>query len=228
MVTIAITAAGRGIGLELVRQYAANGDRVLALCRDPKGATELAGLAAGSDGRVSIHALDVTDDGSVKAAANAGGDGRIDVLLNVAGLTVPETSIDQPQDWSAWHTAFEVMTIGPVRVLSAFLPRLGKCSRAISLTSQLAASVWPYGGYYAYGAAKTALNRVMRSIAIDVRDRGIIVDVIHPGWVQTDMGGPSAEITPEESARGIRRTVADWRLETSGDFLKWSGEHHPL
>lgn len=224
MGVIAITGAGRGIGLELVRQYAGHGDEVLALCREPGNAADLAQVAAASDGRVTIHRVDVADDVSVEAAAAVG---TIDVLLNVAGIVVPETPIDRGQDWTAWRQAFEVMTIGPVRVLQAFLPRLGSGAKAISLTSQLAASTWPYGGLYAYGAAKAGLNRAMRSIAIDLQPRGIVVGVVHPGWVQTDMGGAEAEITPQASAAGIRQVVADWPLERSGDFLKWNGDTHP-
>jgi len=97
----------------------------------------------------------------------------------------------------------------------------------INITSQIAASTWPTGGFYAYGAAKAGLNRMMRSVAVDLRDRGIIVGLVHPGWVQTDMGGPNAEITSQESAEGIRKVTQAWTLDRSGDFLKWNGETHP-
>jgi NAD(P)-dependent dehydrogenase (short-subunit alcohol dehydrogenase family) len=118
------------------------------------------------------------------------------------------------------------MVKGPLRVLQAFLPRLSGGSKVINFSSQLAASTWPYGGFYGYGAAKAGLNRMMRSVAIDLKDRGIIIGIIHPGYVQTDMGGPAAEITPEASASGIRKVTADWTIERSGDFLKWNGETH--
>ena len=112
------------------------------------------------------------------------------------------------------------------RVLRAFLPRLGEGAKVINFSSQLASSQWPYGGYYPYVAAKTGLNRMMRSVAIDLRDRGIVIGLIHPGYVQTDMGGPDAEITPQESAAAIRKLAAWWPLEKSGDFYKWNGEEH--
>ena len=118
------------------------------------------------------------------------------------------------------------MVQGPLRVLQAFLPRLGAGSKVINFSSQLAASTWPYGGFYAYGAAKAGLNRMMRSVAIDLKDRGIVVGSIHPGWVQTDMGGPGAEITPQESAAGIIKLARGWPLEHTGDFYKWNGEPH--
>lgn len=99
-------------------------------------------------------------------------------------------------------------------------------AKAINFSSQLAASTWPYGGYYPYVAAKAGLNRMMRSVAIDLRERGIIVGLIHPGWVQTDMGGAGADITPQESASGIRKLAEAWSIGMSGDFYKWNGEPH--
>jgi NAD(P)-dependent dehydrogenase (short-subunit alcohol dehydrogenase family) len=227
MANVAITGAGRGIGLELVKQYAQNGDRVYALCRSPEKAAELNALATGSGGLVTVHAMDVGDDASVKAAAASTGEGPIDVLLNVAGVIGGEQQGLTDQAWDDWQDAFNVMIIGPLRVMQAFLPRLGSGAKVINITSQLAASTWPYGGYYAYGAAKAGLNRMMRSVALDVKDRGIVIGLVHPGWVQTDMGGAAAEITPEESARGIRDVAASWTLDQSGDFKKWNGEAHP-
>ncbi|MEL0250571.1 MAG: SDR family NAD(P)-dependent oxidoreductase, partial [Novosphingobium sp.] len=96
----------------------------------------------------------------------------------------------------------------------------------INISSQLGASTWPYGGFYAYAAAKAALNRLMRSVATDLEERGVIIGLVHPGWVQTDMGGAGADITPQESAEGIRSITAAWTLDRSGDFLKWNGETH--
>jgi NAD(P)-dependent dehydrogenase (short-subunit alcohol dehydrogenase family) len=226
MANVAITGAGRGIGLELVKQYAEAGDRVFALCRSPEKADALNELVAESGGKVSVHAMDVGEDASVKAAAAATGDVPIDVLLNVAGVIGGEKQGLEDQAWDDWQDAFNVMIIGPLRVMQSFLPQLGNGAKVINITSQLAASTWPYGGYYAYGAAKAGLNRMMRSVALDVKDRGIVVGLVHPGWVQTDMGGAAAEITTVESASGIRKVTADWTLDQSGDFKKWNGETH--
>ena len=226
MAEVVITGAGRGIGLELVRQHAAAGDRVHAMARDPGAAPALAELAAASEGRVSVHAMDVTDDASVRAAAAATGSGAIDLVYNVAGVlgTVPPEFGEV--DWAAFDATFDVHVKGPLRVLNAFLPRLGAGAKVLSLSSQVAASTWPYGGYHAYAASKAAMGRLMRGVAMDLRERGIVIGIVHPGYVQTDMGGPGADITPEESARGIRALAADWTLERSGDFYKWNGEPH--
>lgn len=226
MATIAIAGAARGIGFELARQHLAAGDRVYALARDPGAAGQLNTLAKGSGGQLTVHAMDVADDASVKAGAAATGSGPIDVLYNVAGIIGTVEPELESVDWDTWDTAFEIMVKGPLRVLQAFLPRLGAGSKVINFSSQLAASTWPYGGFYAYGAAKAAMGRMMRSVAADLKDRGVIVGIIHPGYVQTDMGGPDAEITPQESAGGIRKLATEWTLDRSGDFYKWNGEPH--
>ncbi|MDP3549896.1 MAG: SDR family oxidoreductase [Novosphingobium sp.] len=226
MATVAITGAGRGIGLEMTRQHVAAGDRVLALVRNPESAGALADLAATSGGRLTVHQMDVSDDASVKAGVADSGSDAIDILYNVAGVSGPDGAELESADWDAWDETFRIMVQGPLRVLQAFLPRMGAGSKVINISSQLGASTWPYGGFYAYAGAKAALNRMMRSVAIDLKDRGVIVGLVHPGWVQTDMGGAGADITPQASAQGILKVAADWTLDRSGDFLNWNGETH--
>jgi len=229
MSTIAVTGAARGIALELVKAYAADGARVYAFCRSLDSAEALQALAAGSGGRVTVHAMDVGDDASVRAGVEAIGSDTIDILYNVAGVlgpVAPELDAGS-SNWAEWQDVFNIMTMGPLRVLQNMLPRMRAGSKVINITSQLAASTWPYGGLYPYVASKAALNRLMRSVAIDLKDRGIVVGILHPGYVQTDMGGPSAEITPAESAAGVRKVGEAWTLDQSGDFIKWNGEPHP-
>ena len=226
MAQIAITGAARGIGLELARQHLAKGDRVYALVRNPAKADKLNALAAQSNGLLSVHEMDVGDDQSVQKGAASTGTGNIDILYNVAGvLGAMEPEIERT-NWAVFDDVLNIMLKGPLRVMQAFLPRLKANSKVINITSQVAASTWPYGGFYAYAAAKAGLNRLMRSVAVDVKDRGIIIGLVHPGYVQTDMGGPDAEITPQESARGIMQVATDWTLDKSGDFYKWNGEPH--
>lgn len=223
MANIAITGAGRGIGLELTRQHLAAGDRVFALVRDP-GSLET--LAAGSGGKLTVHKMDVSDGESITSGAASTGGAPIDILYNVAGVSGVSGVELESTDWDAFDQTVNVNVKGPMRVLQAFLPQLGKGSRVINFSSQLGASTWPYGGHYAYAATKAALGRLMRSVAIDLKDRGIVIGIVHPGWVQTDMGGPGAEITPEQSASGIRKLAENWMLEQSGDFFNWDGRPH--
>lgn len=226
MANVAITGAGRGIGFELTKQHLAKGDRVFALVRNPGGASELNALADQSGGKLTVHEMDVGKQDSVASGAASTGSDTIDLLYNVAGV-VGETS---PQlesfDEKDFDETVDIMLKGPLRVLIAFLPRMKAGSKVMNFSSQLAASTWPYGGYYAYVATKAGLNRMMRSVAIDLKDRGIVVGLIHPGYVQTDMGGPTADITPQESASQIAKLAEQWPLEKSGDFYKWNGEEH--
>ncbi|GGD78945.1 SDR family oxidoreductase [Croceicoccus mobilis] len=228
MANVFITGAGRGIGFELARKHAAAGDRVFALVRDTTKSGDLTALADGSGGKVTIHRMDAGDLKAIPAAAAATGDDKVDILYNVAGNTGPlNNELETDIDWDGWDESFDLMVKGPLAVLKAFLPRMHEGSKVINFSSQLAASTWPYGGLYAYGAAKAALNRVMRSVAIDLKDKGIIVVTLHPGYVQTDMGGPNAEITPDESASGIHALSQSLTIEDSGDFFKWNGDRHP-
>lgn len=227
MANIFITGAGRGIGLELARVHADAGDRVFALVRDTAKSDALAQLASGSGGRVSVHPMDAGDLAAIPAAAEATGNSTVDILYNVAGNTGPTNNeLESEIDWDGWDSAFNVMVKGPLAVLKAFLPRMHEGTKVVNFSSQLAASTWPYGGHYAYSAAKAGLNRMMRSVAIDLKDSGIIVVTVHPGWVQTEMGGPDAEITPRESAAGIHALSQRLTIADSGDFFKWNGEHH--
>lgn len=224
MPTITITGAARGIGFELAKQHLAAGDRVFALARDPSTATALNDLAAGSGGKLTVHAMDVADATSVKAGAASTGSDPIDILYNVAGISGHRAPELESIDEDTWDSLFEIMVKGPLRVLQAFLPRLGSGAKVINLSSQIGASTWPYGGFYAYASSKAALNRLMRSVATDLKPRGIVVGLVHPGYVQTDMGGAAAEITPQASAEGLRSLAAGWTIEQTGAFFDWNGK----
>jgi len=228
MSNIVITGANRGIGLELARQYAQAGNSVFAFCRTPTPADALNALAQSSNGRVSVHAMDVSDDASIQAAARAIGDRPVDVLINNAGIGGgKDQSLDQA-DTAAWMEAFQVMAIGPFRVIQAFLGNLKKAAdpKVLTITSQIGATTWPMGGYYVYASAKAAVNRVMIAMARDLKGQ-VNVALVHPGWVRTDMGGPNADLSAEESAAGIRSVIASLTPVDSGKFYKWNGDIHP-
>ncbi|MDX3899672.1 MAG: SDR family oxidoreductase [Sphingobium sp.] len=229
MATIVIAGASRGIGLALVRHYAQAqaGNRIFAWCRNPAGADALNALAAQSGGAIDVGTLDMADGESIDRAAASLGGMPVDLLLNVGGLLHRESG---PEDraFDGWRESFEVMVIGPFRLTQALLPNLtGAQGKVLSVTSQIGASTWTSGGLYSYGAAKAALNRVMKSLAVDLKDRGIAVGVVHPGHVQTDMGGASAAITPDQSAEGIAKVASALTLDRTGGFFNWTGEPHP-
>ena len=229
MANVFITGANRGIGLELARQYAEAGDRVFATCRTPGAADSLNALAKGSGGRLTVHALDVGDGASIAACGKLVGDTAIDILINNAGILGGATQTLEAIDFDAWTHAFKVMTIGPFRMVQTLLPNLKAAAapKVMTVTSQLAASTWPFGGSYAYSSAKAGVNKVMQILAKDLKAQNITVSMVHPGWVKTDMGGAGADITPQDSAAGIRAVIAGLTPETSGKFYKWNGEIHP-
>lgn len=229
MANVLITGANRGIGLELVKAYAAAGDRVFACCREPGAAEALNALAAGSGALVSVHAMDVSDGGSIAAVAGALGTTPIDILINNAGVGGGGHQSLEDMDFDVWIEALKIMTIGPFRVVQALLPNLKAASAAkvMTVTSQMGSAAWPRGGTYAYVSAKAGVNRVMKTMALDLKGDGIIVALMHPGWVRTDMGGSGADISPEESAAGIHAVIAGLTPGDTGKFYKWNGEIHP-
>ena len=230
MQTVLITGANRGIGLELVRRYAAAGDRVLACCREPAKATALRALAS-SNPNVTVYGVRVSDGASVAALARQIGDTPIDVLINNAGMPGPPIQKQSlaEMDFEGWAETFAVNTMAPLRMLQAFRKNLaaGKSPRAVTITSQMGAIAFPIPVMYAYSSSKGAVNKVMKMAADELKREGITVLLVHPGYVKTDMGGPNAEITPEESAAGIASVIANASIASTGRFLKWNGEEHP-
>jgi NAD(P)-dependent dehydrogenase (short-subunit alcohol dehydrogenase family) len=230
METVLITGANRGIGLELTRQYLKRQTRVLAACRTPESAQSLSELKQSNPETLKIYPLEVTDDNSVKTLADALRNESIDVLINNAGISGGERQDIREMDYSRWALTLAVNTISPFRVTVALLDNLRRSHkpRIITLSSQLGSMLRPTStGNYAYRSSKAAVNKVMQGLAVDLRSENIIVCPVHPGWVQTDMGGSKADLTVQESASGLIRLIDRLELSDSGHFLKWNGEEHP-
>ena len=236
MPTVLITGANRGLGLELARQYAGDGWRVLACARNPD-AGPLAALAGEQPG-VSRHALEVTDASSVGALAVSLEGTPIDVLLNVAGVMHRrhDTADGTPRpafgafDYDDWARVLAVNVLGQARVAEALVDHVAASDqkKIVTLSSELGSVGGnKSGGLYAYRSSKAAVNAMMKSMAIDLAPRGIIAVPMHPGWVRTDMGGPKAPLSAEESAAGMRRVIAGLTLADSGRFLQWDGQELP-
>lgn len=228
MATVLVTGASRGVGAALVKQYAAEGADVIACVRDTAATPGLDDLTADN---VVILEMDAGEPLSITAAAKEVGDRPIDVLINNAGTVGgdPAKQVLGDLDLVEWHKALNVNAIGPVWVAKEFKANLVASGngKLLNVTSQLAASTWPFGGMYIYSTTKAALSKASQILALDWKEQPITVALMHPGWVRTDMGGPNAEISAEESAAGIRAVVAGLTKEDSGKFYKWNGEIHP-
>ena len=227
MATVLVTGASRGVGAELVKQYAAEGAEVIACVRDAAAAPGLEGV----QGKVRILQMDTGEPTSIMAAAKEVGEQPIDVLINNAGAVGgnPAKQVLDDLDLVEWHRTLNVNTIGPVYVAKEFKANLVASGdgKLLNVTSQLAASTWPFGGMYIYSTTKAALSKASQILALDWKEEPITVALMHPGWVRTDMGGPNADISAEESAAGIRAVVAGLTKKDSGKFYKWNGEIHP-
>ncbi|RPF90609.1 MAG: SDR family oxidoreductase [Rhizobiales bacterium TMED168] len=230
MSTVMIVGATRGIGLELTKQYADEGNTVIACARDLNAASQLDELASGLE-NIKIEELDIAEASSIESASGRIGKESIDSIIIVAGYVggMPENQTIDNIDIDEWHRTLNINTIGPLLVAKAFKENLSSSGNGnfMILSSQLAASTWPMGGMYVYSTTKAAVSKVGQILALDWAQEPIIVSIMHPGWVQTDMGGPAAEITAEESASGIRKVISGLKKEDSGNFYKWNGEIHP-
>ncbi|HEX4303007.1 MAG TPA: SDR family oxidoreductase [Rhizomicrobium sp.] len=224
MTTILITGANRGIGLEFVTQYAAEGADIIACCREPAKAEALKAIK----GKIRMMALDVSDAKSVAALKGDLKDTPIDILINNAGIGSRD-SAKGLIDSDAWLKIFAVNSIAPVAVASALHDNLkaGHDKKLVTITSQLGSIANHGGGAFPYHASKAAVNSFMVGLAKAWAADGIAVGIFHPGWVQTDMGGSGAPVTPTQSVTGLRARIAELNAGNSGAFRDYAGKALP-
>lgn len=257
MVTVLITGASRGIGLELARQYAeqgltdedtGDGDliakariakqpvHVIATCRNPQSATLLnqlqQSLHAQGKNNLEIRQLDVANEQAVKAfAALLNGTDQIsrtpiDILINNAGM-YGENAPLLPVNVALWHEVFHLNAVAPVLLTQQLTENLqqSQLKKVVAISSDMGSIGGNTGGgAYLYRSSKSALNSAMYSLSLDFKPFGITVMMLHPGHVQTDMGGPNAKVPVSESAAGLRQVINTVNIEQTGRFCNWKGE----
>src|SRR5712664_482619 len=224
MPSIMITSANRGLGLEFVRQYAADGWRIFAACRNPDAADDLHELTHA--GSVTVFPMDVTDLSSVRQAAASLNSEAIDVLLNSAGIVGKPGQRTGHIDYESWEQVLNVNTMGPLRVTEAFVEHVARSERKliVTITSGLGSLTDnTSGGSIPYRSSKAAVNRAMRSAAIELAPPVIACVLVNPGWVKTDMGGPGAPLKPSESVAALKSLIATFGLAHSGTFFHYDG-----
>ena len=219
MPTVIVPGAGRGIGLEFARQYAADGWRVIATVRGEPPELEAVG--------VEVERLDMRDFAAVEAFPRRLDGAPIDLLIANAGVTKAHR-IDSAAEAEGWQEVHAVNAVAPTLLANALLPNvLAAKGRMIAITSQMGSIADSSGGYIAYRASKAALNAAWRALALDWAGKAVTLAMLHPGWVQTDMGGPNATLPPAESVAKMRALIAALGPSDSGAFLNYRGEPLP-
>ena len=235
MASMLVTGASRGLGLEMVRQFVGDGWRIYACCRTPETATDLAALAARSDGAITLHTLDVSKPEQVAALADEFRCTPIDMLVNNAGLLGCTIDAMEPAnfgsiDYDAWMQVHEINTMAPLRVTEAFVDHVAASEKKLLLfmsTHMGCITELADGGLYPYRSSKAALNLLVKGLSIDLAPRGVRTLAVHPGWVVTDMGGPDAPVNKVDSIAGIRQVVANYGGGQTGRFFQYDGRELP-
>ncbi len=221
---VLITGSNRGIGLEFVKQYALDGWNVIACCRAPHSAHDLQALAK-QHHNIKIVALDVGNFSQIDTLALQLKDQKIDVLINNAGV-YPVSGLGNV-DFDNWALAFKINSMAPFKMIEAFTPHVAasQLKKIATLSSKMGSmDDNTSGGSYIYRTSKAAANMVMKSLSIDLKPYGIAVVTLHPGWVQTDMGGASALISTQTSVKGLRQVITHLSLANSGKFIAFDGQ----
>ena len=234
---ILITGSNRGIGLELVRHYLLQDDTLIfSSCRNPSDASDLQTLTKQHPDRVHIVQLDVINPTSIEqslATVSQSIDG-LDMLINNAGILPGGVDARERNigmlgllDADAMLNVFRVNTISPVIVTQTYvnLLRKGNDARVINVSSD-AGSInnRNTGCDYSYPSSKAALNMMSRCLAGDLHEDNVIVISIHPGFIQTDMGGVNAHLTLDEALPSLVQTIDGLTLNDSGQFFNWDGK----
>ena len=223
MTTCLITGANRGIGLELARLYSARGADVIAAVRDPGGAAALTALARAT-GQIAIVELDVRSERSFDTLHAALGERRLDILIANAGVSGPRGGLADPGNTAeAWQEIFAVNSIGGFLTVQKLVDLVANGGKIALISSRMGSSSAASGSSYPYRASKAALSNIGANLAVELKPRGIAVGIYHPGWVKTDMGGQSADVTVERSATGLMARIDALSLATSGIFEDYAG-----
>lgn len=229
-VTVLITGGNRGLGLEFVRQYAERGYRVIATARRPEVADELQALASGN-ALVSIEQLDVTDFDRIDRLAEKYSGQPIDILVNNAGITGDPfaTQIFGRIDYGVYDQIMRVNALAPLKMAEAFYDNVlrSRQKKIITVSSSMGSIAGTFGTGYFYRSSKSALNMMMATLAKEKRKKGIVIGLVNPGAVATDMmaamKGRMSLREPAEATADMIRNIDNFTIETSGSFVEYDG-----
>ncbi len=221
MKTAVITGANRGIGLELARQLNDRGYRVIGVCRHSSPQLNALGIDV-------EEGVDITNADSLADLAERLRGTRIDLLINNAGLLRQSSLEGIESELAEWRDQFEVNSLGPIRVSSQLRNHLNDGGKVVIITSRMGSIADnTSGGAYAYRMSKAAVNAAGVSLAHELKERGISVGLLHPGYVRTGMTGNTGHIDASEAASMLVERIDELSIDTTGSFRHANGEHLP-
>ena len=229
MTNVLITGANRGLGLGFVKNYLGKDVNVVSTTRDIKGSTELLALKEIFRDKLEIFELDLIKESAGDTIANLIGDRPIDILINNAGVGSTNQHFEAVSP-KPWLEVLKVNLIAPLMITQSIINNVKKGSdkKIYFLSSQLGSiGDNASGGMYIYRSSKTGLNQVVKSLSVDLKPQGITVVSLHPGWVKTDMGGPNAPVSIDESIEGMMQVIDTTDIRDTGRFFNYDGKELP-
>ena len=215
--TVLVTGCDTGLGVEFARQYAAAGCKVFATCLDPDSAHATRAL----EGDVHVRKLDVSDLAAIDALADALRDEPIDILVSNAGIGRPHPPFGRT-DYALWHRMLDVNLVGPLKLAEAFVGHVAASRMKVMafVSSRMGSMALNLtGGSYAYRSSKAGLNAVVKSLAVDLAPREILVLALHPGWAKTE---PGARVEVDRSVAGMRAIIERCSRHETGSFFAYN------
>ena len=229
MTNVLVTGANRGLGLGFVKNYLGKNVNVVSTTRDIKNSRELLALKERFSGNLEIFELDLLKESAGYTLANFLGDRPIDILINNAGIGSTNQHF-QAVSPKPWLEVLKVNLIAPLMLTQSIIDNVkkGVDKKIYFLSSQLGSiEDNTSGGMYIYRSSKTGLNQVVKSLSVDLKPQGITVVSLHPGWVKTDMGGPNAPVSIDESIKGMMQVIDTTDIRDTGRFLNYDGKELP-
>ena len=230
MKKILVTGANRGLGLGLVKKFLKNNEKVICTTRNISKSKELILCKKKYNDNLEICELELLDKESPNILSNFLGNEPIDLFINNAGVIGHSAQHFKSVSLNHWLDVLKVNLIAPLLITQSIIKNIEKSSeRKIYFISSKVGSIEDNksGGMYIYRSSKTALNQVVKSLSIDLKPLGISVISLHPGWVRTEMGGPNALISVEESVNGMVDVIYNTSIVNSGEFINYDGTRLP-
>ena len=230
MKNILITGANRGLGLGLVKKYLENNEKVFCTTRNISKSKELKLLKEKHTNNLEICELDLLDKDTPNILSNFLVNKPIDLFINNAGVIGQSAQHFKSISLNPWIEVLKVNLIAPLLITQSIIKNIEKSSeKRIYILSSKVGSIEDNksGGMYVYRSSKSALNQIVKSLSIDLKPLGISVISLHPGWVRTEMGGPNALISVEESVNGMFGVISNTNIRNSGQFINYDGTQIP-